>query len=151
MVMRMLSIILGMAVILSGMAYAGSQTFANGREVSAKQSNGKSVAAMPDVCNSPPSPPAGPIPIPYPNTAKASDTSKGSKKVKNNGSAVMLKDSNFEKSSGDEAGTKNDVSAQQIEPAGQKVSPNPVEPVSSNDHPAVYLKRTEPPNPNPGN
>lgn len=151
MVKRILCMILGMAVMLSGLAYAGSKTFANGREVSAKHSDGKSMAAMPDVCNSPPSPPAGPIPIPYPNTATSSDTAKGSKKVKTDGNPVMLKDSNFEKSTGDEPGTKNGVSAKQMAPVGPKVSPDPVEPVSSKDHPAVYLKRKEPPTTNPGN
>ena len=44
-----------------------------------KSSNGVSIA-FPDVCKTPS--PAGPIPIPYPNIAKSSDTAKGTKKVK---------------------------------------------------------------------
>jgi hypothetical protein len=66
------------------------------------------IAAMPDVCLSPPSPPAGPIPIPYPNFAKASDTTSGSKKVKINGKEVGLKGkSKYKKSNGDEAATRS--------------------------------------------
>src|SRR2546426_9172164 len=82
--------------------------FANGNEVSAKKDDNKSIAAMADVCLSPPSPPAGPIPIPYPNTAMASDTSDGSKTVKIGGDEVGLKNSsNYKKSTGDEAATKS--------------------------------------------
>jgi hypothetical protein len=63
---------------------------------------------MPDVCLTPPSPPAGPIPIPYPNFAKASDTSGGSKKVKAGGKEINLKGkSKYKKSNGDEAATKS--------------------------------------------
>src|SRR5438094_9332725 len=81
--------------------------FANGKGVSAKKDDNKSICAMPDVCNSPPSPPAGPIPIPYPNTAQASDTSDGSKTVMIGGSEVGMKNSsNYKKSTGDEAATK---------------------------------------------
>src|SRR5262245_31566226 len=82
--------------------------FANGKEVSAKNDDNKSTAAMPDVCLSPPSPPAGPVPLPYPNTAKASDTSDGSKTVQISGQEVMIKDSSyFKTSTGDEAATKS--------------------------------------------
>jgi hypothetical protein len=82
--------------------------FANGKEISAKKDDNKSTCAMPDVCLSPPSPPAGPIPIPYPNTAQASDTTDGSKSVKIGGDMVGLKNSsNYKKSTGDEAATKS--------------------------------------------
>ena len=65
-------------------------------------------AAFPDVCLSPPTPPAGPVPIPYPNTGMASDTGDGSKTVQISGQEVMLKDSSsFQKSTGDEAATKS--------------------------------------------
>lgn len=85
-----------------------SDVYANGMEISAKKDSNKSVCAMPDVCLSPPSPPAGPIPIPYPNTATASDTSEGSKTVKVGGQEVGLKNkSNYKKSNGDEAATKS--------------------------------------------
>ena len=59
-----------------------AKVYANGRELSGKSSGNKSTAAMPDVCLSPPAPPAGPLPIPYPNTAQASNTAEGSKSVK---------------------------------------------------------------------
>jgi len=82
--------------------------FANGREIACKAGAGKSICAMPDVCLSPPTPPAGPIPIPYPNTGMASDTDGGSKNVKISGDMVMLKNSSsFKQSSGDEAATKS--------------------------------------------
>jgi Toxin PAAR-like domain len=81
--------------------------YANGMEVSAKKDDNKSLCAMADVCLSPPSPPAGPVPIPYPNTAMASDTSDGSKTVKITGAEVGLKNkSMYKKSTGDEAATK---------------------------------------------
>ena len=68
-----------------------------------KGSNGVTIA-FPDVCKTP-APPAPPVPIPYPNIAKSSDTAKGSKKVKCDGNPVCLKDSNFSLSTGDEAGS----------------------------------------------
>lgn len=82
--------------------------FANGLEVSAKQSDNQSIAAMPDVCLSPPSPPAGPIPIPYPNFSQASDTTDGTKTVKIAGDEVGMKNqSSYKTSKGDEAATKS--------------------------------------------
>lgn len=81
--------------------------FANGREVSAGKDANASLAAMPDVCLSPPTPPAGPIPIPYPNFSKASDTNDGTRTVKIGGEQVSIKNSsNYKKSNGDEAATK---------------------------------------------
>lgn len=86
----------------------GANVFANGREISGKASANKTIAAMPDVCMSPPSPPAGPIPIPYPNFAQASDTTGGSKKVKIGNKEVGLKGkSSYKKSKGDEAATRS--------------------------------------------
>ena len=62
---------------------------------------------MPDVCLSPPSPPAGPIPIPYPNFSKASDTNSGTKSVTIGGKEVGLKNLSYYKTSkGDEAATR---------------------------------------------
>jgi uncharacterized protein DUF4150/HNH/endonuclease VII toxin of polymorphic toxin system len=85
-----------------------NEVYANGREVACKAAAGKTIAAFPDTCLSPPSPPAGPVPIPYPNTACASDTTKGSTTVMISGQEVMLKDqSTFSKSTGDEAATKS--------------------------------------------
>jgi hypothetical protein len=68
---------------------------------------GKSICQFPDVCFTPPLTPATPpgVPIPYPNTGMASDTSDGSSSVKIGGQEVMLKDrSAFKQSTGDEAG-----------------------------------------------
>ena len=65
-------------------------------------SNGVTIA-FPDVCKTPT--PGGPVPIPYPNIAKSSDTAKGTKKVKCDGQSVCVKDSNFRMSTGDEAGS----------------------------------------------
>ena len=63
---------------------------------------------MPDVCLSPPTPPVGPVPIPYPNTSSASDTDKGSTTVMIAGDPVTLKDrSIFKTSTGNEAATRN--------------------------------------------
>jgi hypothetical protein len=77
-------------------------------EVSGKASDNKSIAAMPDVCMSPPSPPAGPVPIPYPNTAMASDSADGTKTVTIGGKEVGMKNSStYSKSTGDEPATQS--------------------------------------------
>jgi hypothetical protein len=84
-----------------------NQVYANSMEVSCKEASGKSICAFPDVCFTPPQTPATPpgVPIPYPNTGMASDTTDGSTTVKISGQEVMLKDkSYFKKSTGDEAG-----------------------------------------------
>lgn len=81
--------------------------FANGREISAKKAGDIVLSAMPDVCLSPPSPPAGPVPIPYPNFSRDSDTSAGTRSVFINGKEAGLKNkSNYKKSKGDEAATR---------------------------------------------
>ena len=67
------------------------------------KSSGGVTIAFPDVCKTPS--PGGPIPIPYPNIAMSSDTSKGTKKVKCDGNPVCVQDSNFMISTGDEAGS----------------------------------------------
>ena len=85
-----------------------NEVYANGMEIACKAAAGKSVAATPDTCLSPPSPPAGPVPIPYPNTSYASDTTKGTTTVMISGQEVMMKDqSTFKKSTGDEAATRS--------------------------------------------
>jgi hypothetical protein len=82
--------------------------YANGREIASKTSNNKTIAAMPDVCLSPPAPPAGPVPIPYPNTASALDTHEGTSSVRIRNKPVMMKNrSSFKKSIGDQAATNN--------------------------------------------
>jgi hypothetical protein len=80
--------------------------YANGDEVCSKTSSGKVIANFPDVCVSPPSPPAGPIPLPYPNTAFASDLTAGSTSVFAQGKEIALKDqSYFSTSTGNEPAT----------------------------------------------
>jgi Toxin PAAR-like domain len=74
----------------------------NGKTVVHKSSSGTTII-FPDVCKTPS--PGGPIPIPYPNVAKSSDTASGSSSVKMDGNSIMLKSSNFSTSTGDEAGT----------------------------------------------
>lgn len=80
----------------------GATIAVNNMTVVHKSSNGVTIV-FPDVCKTPS--PGGPIPIPYPNIARSSDTAKGSKSVKMDGNPIMLKDSNFRTSMGDEAGT----------------------------------------------
>ena len=84
-----------------------NKVFANMMEVSCKAGAGKSICAFPDVCFTPPLTPATPpgVPIPYPNTGMASDTTSGSTSVKISGKEVMLKNkSYYKRSTGDEAG-----------------------------------------------
>lgn len=78
----------------------------NMRTVVHKTSNGM-VSFMPDVCLTPT--PAGPVPVPYPNMAFSRDTSRGSKTVKMDGNPIMLRDSEFSKSTGDEPGVNGGV------------------------------------------
>jgi Toxin PAAR-like domain len=70
-------------------------------------------SAFPDVCKTP-APPAPPIPIPYPNIAKSSDTAQGASTVKCDGNPVCVKDSNFMMSTGDEAGSLLGVASNKI-------------------------------------
>jgi hypothetical protein len=86
-----------------------NDVFANGNEIACKSGAGKVIAAFPDVCLSPPSPPAGPIPVPYPNTSFSKDMKSGSKTVKISGTEIMLKDQSFYKTSplGDEPATRS--------------------------------------------
>jgi hypothetical protein len=82
--------------------------FANGRCIASKSGSGKSPAAFPDTCFTPPQNPATPpgAPVPYPNTASESDTTDGSRSVEIAGKEVMLKDqSYYSTSTGDEAGS----------------------------------------------
>lgn len=84
-----------------------NEVYANGMELACKAGAGKTICAFPDVCFTPPENPATPpgVPIPYPNTGFASDTTEGSKTVKISGKEIMLKNkSYFKTSTGDEAG-----------------------------------------------
>jgi hypothetical protein len=82
-----------------------SKVLANQLPVVSKGPDAKSLCAFPDVCMSPPGPPVGPLPLPYPSTAMATDLSGGSKTVKAGGSEVMIKDAFISKTAGDEAAT----------------------------------------------
>lgn len=81
--------------------------FANGLEISAKAQSCKLIAAMPDVCMTPPQTPATPpgVPIPYPNFGFDSDLTNGSTKVSIGGKPISMENkSKYSKISGDEAG-----------------------------------------------
>lgn len=82
---------------------------ANGMTVVHKNSGGMTMA-MPDVCLTP-APPAPPVPVPYPNIALSSDADKGAKKVTADGQPICHAESNFSRSSGDEAGTNKGVAS----------------------------------------
>jgi hypothetical protein len=84
-----------------------NEVFANGLEVACKVADGKSVACFPDPCWSPPPPPAGPVVIPYPNTAFAKDLANASKTVFISGKPVAQKNkSYFKTSTGNEPATR---------------------------------------------
>jgi hypothetical protein len=80
--------------------------FVNGRGVVHQTSGGLSTV-FPDVCKTPS--PAGPIPIPYPNIGKATDTVEGPGTVTVDGSMPMTKDAKYAVTSGDEAGSAGGV------------------------------------------
>ncbi|MDL1968312.1 MAG: DUF4150 domain-containing protein [Deltaproteobacteria bacterium] len=84
----------------------GQTTFVNSRGIVHKGSGGMS-PVFPDVCKTPS--PGGPIPIPYPNIGKSSDTSKGPKKVKTDGKMLMVKGAKYSTTTGDEAGSAGGV------------------------------------------
>lgn len=89
----------------------GQKTFANGRGIAHKGSGGMSIV-FPDVCKTPT--PAGPIPIPYPNIGKSSDTSKGPKKVKTDKKMPMTKGAKYSMTAGDEAGSATGVISSKV-------------------------------------
>ena len=70
-------------------------------------SDAKTIAALPDVCFTPPENPATPpgVPVPYPSFGMASDTENGTGTVKIGGKTVNIKNkSDVSKTSGTEAG-----------------------------------------------
>ncbi len=75
--------------------------FANGKKTSQKSSESKSFFSLPDIAKTPSTP--GNIPVPYPNTAKSTEISKGYKKVKSSGKQIRTKKSSLKTSKGDEA------------------------------------------------
>lgn len=81
--------------------------YANGMEIASRSSDGKSAAAFPDTCFSPPTPPATGVPIPYSNTCFAKDITNGSTSVFIKGKSVGLADESYFKTSvGDDPATK---------------------------------------------
>lgn len=82
--------------------------FAGKWEIAAENGMNKSIARFPDVCMSPPSPPAGPIPIPYPDTSFSNNLKSGSTTVKIGGKGAALADKSYYKEPvlGDEAATR---------------------------------------------
>ena len=83
-------------------------TFANKRGIAHKGSGGMSIV-FPDVCKTP-SPSGGtPVPLPYPNIGKSSDTFNGPKTVTVDGQMPMTKGAQYIVSSGDEPGTAGGV------------------------------------------
>jgi hypothetical protein len=87
-------------------------TFVNSRGIVHAGSNGISVV-FPDVCKTPT--PGGPVPIPYPSIGKSSDTTKGPKSVTTDKKMPMVKEAQYSRSAGDEAGTaKGLISSDQM-------------------------------------
>jgi len=84
-----------------------THVYANGLEISSQAADGIASVAFPDPCWSPPAPPAGPIVIPYPNTARPKSLKNGSCTVFICGKPVALEDhSYFSTSTGNEAATQ---------------------------------------------
>ncbi|MCT7374149.1 DUF4150 domain-containing protein [Chelativorans salis] len=84
-----------------------SNVFANGLGVSGKATDGKTIAAFPDTCFTPPENPATPpgVPVPYPSFGMAGDTESGTGTVFIGGKIVNIKNkSDLSKTSGTEAG-----------------------------------------------
>ncbi len=79
----------------------GDTVFVNGRAVVHMTSAGQSIA-FPDVCLCPPTPPAGPIPTPLPNTVMAADLAGGATSVLTEGNPTGKQSSFFAKSTGNE-------------------------------------------------
>ena len=80
--------------------------FVNGRGVVHETSGGLSTV-FPDVCQTPT--PGGPVPMPYPNVSKSSDTAAGPTTVKVDDSMPMVKGAKYRVTSGDEAGSGGGV------------------------------------------
>ena len=102
-----LLIIMGILILSAAAVHAqDKKVFVNSNEISGKQSGGKSMVESPDVVKSPPSPPAGPLPVPYPITPASKDTQSGSKKIKLKGKEIKVKNkASIPRSKGDEAST----------------------------------------------
>ncbi|WP_220815175.1 DUF4150 domain-containing protein [Pseudomonas paralcaligenes] len=84
-----------------------THVYANDNEFCSKAADGVSTAAFPDPCWSPPAPSAGPVLIPYPNTAFARNLENGTTTVFVCGTPVAKKDVSYlADSTGDEPATR---------------------------------------------
>src|SRR5262245_18219543 len=85
------------------------EVYSDGWEIAGESGMNKSIARFPDVCLSPPSPPAGPIPIPYPDTSFSTDLKEGSDTVKIGGKPAALAQKSYYQPStlGNEAATRS--------------------------------------------
>lgn len=81
-------------------------TAVNNKTVVHKDSGGIT-AVFPDVCKTPS--PGGPVPVPYPNVARSSDSGQCARSVKVDGQPVCIEKSVFTTSTGDEAGAAKGV------------------------------------------
>lgn len=96
----------------------GRTTFANGRGIAHRGSGGMS-AVFPDVCLTPT--PTGPVPIPYANVARSSDTVQGPRTVTTDGCMPMVRGARYSVSSGDEAGSAGGVASGTVKGAAEFV------------------------------
>lgn len=84
-----------------------THVYANDAEICSKAADGKAVDG-PDPCWSPPAPSAGPVVIPYTNTAVASQLQRGSQTVFICGTPLALRDQSFmANSTGNEPATRS--------------------------------------------
>src|SRR5690606_19065965 len=92
--------------------YAGAVSkavYANGMAIACKAGSARVVAAFPSVCQSPPGPPSGPLPVPYPLSSCSRDVKQGSRRVKIGGQPVALYGKSYyvSKQLGNEAATRS--------------------------------------------
>ena len=88
---------------LCAIAYGEEAAYFSSKKAGVVQKNsGHLTKRPPDVCKTPS--PAGPIPVPYPTIKKGSDTAKGSKKVKIDGTGIIHRNSYSPIRSEDEPG-----------------------------------------------
>ncbi len=83
---------------------ARSSVSVNDLTVVHKNSGGKALATIPDICKTPFPPPVGTIPLPYPNIAESKDLKNGSILTQIDGQSVALAGSSIATSRGDEIG-----------------------------------------------
>ena len=98
---------------------------ANDLSVVHKNSDGKAMATIPDVCITPfPSPP-GPLPLPYPNIAESKKLNLGSILTKIDGANVALLGSEISQTAGDETGSIGGVVSGQTKGKGMFLNSSP--------------------------